>query len=89
MTNSNHKLANGQFLRITELYAFIAKDKEGNEGIMGFSNGGQMMPLIGADIDRVESLKPIADRIAALNGIEYELRYFTTHGEVAPSLYNK
>ncbi len=72
----NQKLANGQFLRITELYAFIAKDKDGHEGIMGFRGpDGAWMPMIGADIERVEHLKAVADKLAA--GQKYEIRYFT------------
>jgi len=71
------KLQNGRFLRITEIYAFVSKDKDGNEGIMGaMQNNGTMMPLIGADIERVDSLIPIANRIKELTGIDYEIRYF-------------
>jgi hypothetical protein len=74
--NSN-KTESGRFLRITEIYAFVSKDKEGNEGIMGATfNIGQMMPLIGADIERVESLIPIADKIKEITGMDYEIRYF-------------
>lgn len=78
MDNPNQKLPNGQFFHIKELYAFIAKDKEGNEGIMGFrSSTGDWMPFIGADIQRVEHLKTFADRIAKQIGVPYEIRYFT------------
>ncbi len=76
------KLENGQFLRITELYAFISKDRDGNEGVMGIAKAnGMLIPLIGADIERVESLKPIADEaIKASNGaMSYEIRYFKQH----------
>ncbi len=72
----NTKLKNGQYLRIVELYAFVAKDKDGHEGIMGFKNGDQWFPMIGADIDRVDSLIPIADKISAVTGQQYEIRYF-------------
>lgn len=75
---SNQKLANGQFLRITELYAFVAKDENGHEGIMAFQTPeGVYMPLIGADIERVHYLKPLADKVAAQSGKQYEIRYFT------------
>lgn len=73
----NNKLANGQFLRITEIYAFISKDKEGHEGIMGFNSPNGWMPMIGADIERVDQLVPIADKIAGMSGQKYEIRYFT------------
>lgn len=75
MTN---RLANGQFLRITEIYAFIAKDEQGHEGVMGFSDrNGNMMPMIGADVDRVDSLIPMANKISEMTGQKYEIRYFT------------
>lgn len=70
-------LDNGRFLRITEIYSFISKDENGNEGIMGAMNmDGVMMPLIGADVDRVESLIPVADKIKQITGMDYEIRYF-------------
>lgn len=71
------KLKNNRFLKITEIYAFISKDKNGNEGIMGVKQiDGSWMPLIGADIERVESLVPVADKIKQLTGVDYEIRYF-------------
>jgi len=71
------KLSNGKFLRITELYAFVSKDENGHEGIMGFQTpDGNMMPMIGADVERVESLKPYADMISEKMGVGYEIRYF-------------
>lgn len=70
------KLENGRFLRITELYAFVSVDKSG-EGIMGIQMpNGDWMPLIGADVERVESIKPFADKIAAQMNVPYEIRYF-------------
>ncbi len=73
----NHKLENGQYLRITEVYAFVAKDKDGHEGIMGIKTPDGWMPMIGADIERVDHLVPIADKIAVMSGQKYEIRYFT------------
>lgn len=71
------KLENGRFLRITELFAFVSKDSNGHEGVMGFQNHeGIFIPMIGADIERVDSLVPIADMIKEKNGIDYEIRYF-------------
>lgn len=58
---------------ITELFAFVATDNEdGNEGIIGLMTPDGMMPMIGADLARVESLKKIADE----TGVPYEIRYF-------------
>lgn len=72
---SNKKLENGNFLKIEELYAFIATDEEG-EGIMGFQTVGGMMPMVGADMDRVNSLKIIAEQIKKATGKPYEIRKF-------------
>lgn len=74
--DGNMKLADGQFLKITELYAFVAKDKNGHEGIIAVKLGEIMVPLIGADFERVETFKKIADDIARQQGIDYEIRYF-------------
>ena len=65
--------------KITRLYAFIAIDPEdGDEGVLGFlSPDGQWMPMIGADMERVASLKPMAEEISKATGVKYEIRYFT------------
>lgn len=77
------RLENGRFLRITELYAFISKDENGHEGIMGFlTDYGTMMPMIGADTDRIDSLRPLADRISKTTGIKYEIRYFGQNKDI-------
>jgi hypothetical protein len=63
---------------ITELYAFIAVDADGDEGITGFcAADGTWMPLIGADMARVGHLRPIAQLIADATGATIELRYFS------------
>lgn len=68
----NMKLENKKFLRITELYAFVAIAEDG-EGLMGgMAPNGQWFPFIGADLERVEQLKSIADKV----GVPYEIRYF-------------
>lgn len=70
------QLANGKFLKITEIFAFIAVSPDG-EGIMGIEMpGGVIMPMIGANVERVEILKPVADQIAEKFNQKYEIRYF-------------
>ena len=72
----NVKLENKRYLAITELYAFVAVQEDG-EGIMGFGTpDGTMLPMIGADLERVEALKPIAEAMSKAKGIKYEIRYF-------------
>ena len=64
--------------KIERLYAFIATDpSDGDEGIMAFSTPeGMMMPMIGADMDRVKSLELMAEQIKQATGIPYEIKYF-------------
>lgn len=50
-------------LVIEELYAFVADNPDVGEGLMAFSRGGQWMPMVGADMARIESLIPIADSL--------------------------
>lgn len=73
---NNQKTENGRFLSIDTLYAFVNKDKDGNEGILGVKTADGWMPLIGADMDRVNSLKPIADETSKSAGVDYEIRTF-------------
>lgn len=53
--------------KITEMYAFVSVD-EGGEGVVGMTmpiNGREtFMPFVCADKARMESLKPIAIKIA-------------------------
>lgn len=64
-------------LKITEMFAFIIKDEDGNEGITAFLNNGMMTPMVGADMARVEDLKLIAEDIAIATGQEVKLVKFT------------
>lgn len=59
---------------ITKLYAFVSVDNEdGDEGIIGFQTGPGMMPMIGSDMNRVESLRKIADTM----GLDYKIKTFS------------
>lgn len=51
---------------IGKLFAFISTDEQGNEGVCAFFDrySGTMLPMIGADMDRVESLRPLAQQLA-------------------------
>ena len=64
--------------RIEEMYAFVAEDSgPDDEGIVGMGTRAGWMPLVGADMARVESLKPIARNIAAQTGKKIKLLHFT------------
>lgn len=69
---------------ITTLYAFIARDEAGNEGVAAFiTPGGMAMPLVGADLARIESLMPIAKQIATVSGQTLHLCHFTQRELIA------
>jgi hypothetical protein len=65
-------------LRIEQMYAFVTIDKDGDEGIID----GSWMPLVGADMARVEKLRPIARNIARADGREVRLIRFSVREEL-------
>jgi len=69
--------------KIIEMYAFVAEDKvPEDEGIIGFMSGTGWMPLVGADMARVDSLKPIARDISRKTGKTVKLIRFTNREEM-------
>lgn len=72
--------------RITEMYAFVTQegDDPNNEGILGFQDPRtkQWFPMVGADMDRVSSLTPIADDICAQAGKTYKILRFQLVSEI-------
>jgi len=63
--------------KITEMFAFVVADKDENdEGIISVQVGDVHMPLVGADMDRVESLIPLADKIKEETGKDYKIIRF-------------
>ena len=64
--------------RIEEMYVFVAEDSgPDDEGVVAMSVRDVMMPLVGADMARVESLRPIARSIGAQTGKKIKLLHFT------------
>jgi hypothetical protein len=76
-------MAQGQ-LRIEQMYAFVMLDPADNtEGVPAFMGpNGMPMPMVGADMKRVDSLRPIADRIAREHGAKITLCRFEVRTEV-------
>lgn len=69
--------------RILEMYAFVVEDSgPDDEGIVGMSTGSSWMPLVGADMARVDSLRPIAVSIAKRTGKKVKLLHFTKRTEL-------
>ena len=63
-------------LVIEKLYSWVATEADGGEGIAGYWMGQWMMPLIGADSARVESLRPYAQMVATETGRPVVLKMF-------------
>ncbi len=68
---------------VDELFAFIAVDDDGDEGVMAAIMGDTMMPLIFADLTRLPAFAPIADNIAKAAGMDYTLKHFQLLGDVS------
>ena len=66
-------------LVIEKLYAWIMVDEDGDEAIpaMTLADNG-WLPMIGADEARMESLRPIVQRIADKRGLMAVLKVFGT-----------
>jgi hypothetical protein len=71
-------------LRIEQMYAFVMVDPADNtEGIPAVQGpGGLAMPLVGADMARVDSLRPIAVEMAAAAGAKITLCRFEVRTEL-------
>lgn len=72
--------------KITSLYAWVATEANGGEGIpavsMMMGNGEWIMPLFGADMDRIKSLRGEAVRLKAELGIRLRLCRFQLADEL-------
>ena len=81
---SNDKLNNGRFLRINEVFAFVAIHPDGSEDIIAFSEPGVgQFPLIGADFELIDIIIPILSK--RCKNKRYEVRVYSlnrgTHEE--------
>lgn len=72
---------NGQ-LRIDQMYAFVATDKDGTEGIVGAATANGWMPLVGADMERVDQLRPLVKEIAKATNVTVRLLRFSVREEL-------
>lgn len=75
--------------RIDQMYAFIVEDSgPDDEGVIGIQSmegeGGQpiWLPLVGADMSRVNSLKPIAQGIGQQIGKKVKLVQFSNRRDL-------
>jgi hypothetical protein len=72
---------------IRRLYAWIATEKDGSEGVpatsMELDGDPYIVPLLGADLDRIDSLLPQVRRVQAETGARMRLVRFDLAEEVA------
>lgn len=74
--------------RVDEVFAFIttASQPEGwAEGILGVKTSDGWIPMIGADVERIESLVPIAES----TGLDYKIIKFTNKVDVTEQFKGK
>ncbi len=69
--------------RITEMFAFVAEESPGEEGIMGArAPNGDWFPLVTNNMTTVSALRPAADAIAQVSGLPYRVLRFELIGEL-------
>lgn len=69
--------------KITEMFAFIAEDgRPDNEGVIAQKIGDTWMPMIGADMARIDDIRPHAQALARQFGMKIKLVKFTTRTDV-------
>jgi hypothetical protein len=64
-------------LTIDEVYAFVAIDEDGDEGVCAFYGPTGWMPMVCADQARVDQMRPIAEEIARQGGKPIQLFKFS------------
>jgi hypothetical protein len=71
------------FRKINKVFAYVSIGRFG-EGVITCldEKTNQWLPLVGADLDRVKSLRPFAKRIARETGVDVMLIEFTSRREV-------
>lgn len=67
--------------KITEIYALVGEDTEG-EGVWGFNSPNGWIPMIGSDWERLKNLLPIADSIAKATGKTYKILRFSVREDI-------
>lgn len=69
--------------KIEAVWLFISMDDDGDEGIPAMMGpDGVWLPLLAADRQRVDDLRPMAQEVATASGREVRLVEFTVMDEV-------
>ena len=66
-----------------ELFAFVALDQDGNEGIVMAEQSGNSIPLVTSSLETVKVFVPFAVHIAETQKINIKLYHYHRSGEVA------
>ena len=75
--------------KIKEMYAYVAEEEFG-EGLMAFLNSeGIWMPMVGADMDRLEDLTPIAEKISKAVGRPFKILKFSNRSDITKEIVEK
>lgn len=75
--------------KITEMFAFVTSDTDENdEGVLGVGTSQGLMPMVGADMSRVKSLIPIADKITEKTGKPYRIIKFSSMTDITEEVKN-
>jgi hypothetical protein len=72
---------NGPF-EIKTLTAFIMRDNDGTEGIIGLKTPDGWMPCVGADEDRIRSLEPTVRMMVNAMGVTATLARFSVREDI-------
>lgn len=74
-------------MKIDRLYAWVCTQADGDEGLPAVALPGSthMMPMIGADRERIEDLRPFAQAVKDRTGYKVVLKCFTG-GQVLDTL---
>ena len=64
----------GRGERIEALYAWVATEPDGGEGVCSMQIGEVHMPIVGADMERVESLRQDLEDLAWSRQIPQDAR---------------
>lgn len=71
-------MTGGVGFRITELWAYLMLHGDGDEGIPAFlAPGNVMMPMVCADLERLQKVRPMAEIAARKAGKQVAIARFT------------
>lgn len=69
-------------IRIEQMYAYVVVDDDNTEGIPAFESSGMAYPMVGADMERAYSLRPVAEQMANDMGKKVTLVRFIQREEL-------